>query len=195
MFLWPTGKLNPEFITALPRQFHDYYEPDVGQGGVLQDIVRAVRHNNMTCTGCILASDACDDLVYFYKTLQNRPSVVWEVYKDIQDTFYTCPNGPVIIKPSDRTAQSSRGAYFYWIRSLFNDLPYDRDEHDASHAAYFLFLTRHGFAHFRKGPRGCNTSYGNRVVSELTESDFRDCHDWIQAVVFKTRAEMHYYHF
>ena len=190
MFLWPTGKRNPDFI--LPDTCHDYYVPDVGQGDVLQTIVRAIRHNNMTCTGHIIASDACDDLVYFYKTVQNRPSAVWDVYKYIQDVFYTCPNGPVIIKPTEDTSKSSRGAYFYWIRSVFNALPYDRDEHDSFHAAYFLFLTRHGFAHFRKGPHGCNTSYGNRVVSELTESDFRDFHDWIQPVVFKTRAEMQY---
>lgn len=190
MFLWPYGKRDPYFI--LPKSCHDYYEPNIGQGDFLQSIVRAVRHNNMSCTGRIIASDACDDLVCFYKTLQKKPSVVWDVYKNIQDTFYECPNGPVIKSPTQDTALTSRGAYFYWIRSLFNGLPYDREEFDAIHAAYFLFLTRYGFLHFRKGPNGCNTSYGNRPVSHLTESDFRDVHDWIQPVVFKLRAEMDY---
>lgn len=190
MFQWSYGKRDPYLI--LPKSCHDYYEPNIGQGDILQSIVRAVRHNNMTCTGRIIASDVCDDLIQFYKTLQKKPSDVWDVYKNIQDTFYECPNGPVIKSPTQDTALTSRGAYFYWIRSLFNGLPYDLDEYHVTQAAYFLFLTRFGLVHFRKGPNGCNTSYGNKRTLPLAESDVRDTHDWIQPISFKTRAEMNY---
>lgn len=190
MFQWPYGKRDLHFI--VPKTCHDYIEANIGQGDTLQSIVRAIRHNNMTCTGQIIASDACDDLVLFYKTLQKTPSVVWEVYKDIQDIFYACPNGPVIKNPTADTAMSSRGTFFYWIRYLFNALPYDRDEYDVGHAAFFLFLTRYGHTHFKKGTNGCNVSYGNKSIQPLTESDVRHVHDWIQSVVFKTRAEMNY---
>ena len=190
MFQWPYGKRDPQFI--VPKACHDYIEANIGQGDTLQSIVRAIRHNNMTCTGQIIASDACDDLVLFYKTLQKTPSVVWDVYKNIEDVFYACPDGPVIKNPTADTAMSSRGTFFYWIRYQFNALPYDRDEYDVGHAAFFLFLTRYGHTHFRKGPNGCNVSYGNKSIPPLTESDVRHVHDWIQSIVFKTRAEMNY---
>jgi site-specific DNA-adenine methylase len=188
MFQWSYGKRDPYFI--LPKACHDYIDPNIGQGDIVQSIVRAVRHNNMICTGSIIASDACEDLILFYKTLQHTPSAVWEVYKNIQDVFYACPIGPVIKNPNQDTAMTSRGAFFYWIRGLFNGLPYDREEYDANHAAFFLFLTRYGHTHFTKGPNGCNTSYGNKSIPPLTESDIRDVHDWIQSVIFKTRGEL-----
>ena len=178
IFPWKNGRHDYSLVTEFPKGIRNCIDTHVGRGTTVIALARAVRHQTIQLSGKIVATDPCFDLIHFYKTIQKMPFLVWCIFDEIQEIMEQCTDGPALT-PDLATCRSSRSTYFYWIRNELNRFSVE----DERRSAYFLFIVRNCFREYRRGPHGCNCSFG-RKAKRLHEDDFRTFQDAIRGVEF-----------
>lgn len=116
-----------KIISYMPEQFEDYYEPFLGSGAVMAQLLYQNKHDGVPRFNFAYASDILPFLIDIFNTVKNRPKVIKEHYSNEINDYY--------INPGDKYEQ---------IRNRFNQ---DRNALD------FCILSRtcySGIVRFRK---------------------------------------------
>lgn len=134
---WAGGKrqLIPQIRERMPEKYNDYYEPFVGGGAVIFDLLPANA----------LINDINKALINTYRTICNEP-----------DTFLKEVNR------LDNDMWEDGKKYYYSIREHYND-KLMRSEYDVELAALFVFINKHCFnGLYRVNGKGLfNVPYNN----------------------------------
>lgn len=134
---WAGGKrqLIPQIRERMPEKYNDYYEPFVGGGAVIFELLPANA----------LINDINKALIITYKTICNEP-----------DDFLREVNR------LDNDMWEDGKKYYYSIREHYND-KLMRSEYDVELAALFVFINKHCFnGLYRVNGKGLfNVPYNN----------------------------------
>ena len=116
---WAGGKrqLIPQIRERMPEKYNDYYEPFVGGGAVIFDLLPANA----------LINDINKTLINTYRTICNEPD---DFLKEVNRL--------------DNDMWEDGKKYYYTIREHYND-KLMRSEYDVELAALFVFINKHCF--------------------------------------------------
>lgn len=134
---WAGGKrqLIPQIRERMPEKYNDYYEPFIGGGAVIFDLLPANA----------LINDINKALINTYRTICNEP-----------DAFL------IEVNRLDNDMWEDGKKYYYTIREHYND-KLMRSEYDVELAALFVFINKHCFnGLYRVNGKGLfNVPYNN----------------------------------
>lgn len=134
---WAGGKrqLIPQIRERMPEKYNDYYEPFVGGGAVIFDLLPANA----------LINDINKALINTYRTICNEPDAFLKEVNRLDNDMW-----------------EDGKKYYYSIREHYND-KLMRSEYDVELAALFIFINKHCFnGLYRVNGKGLfNVPYNN----------------------------------
>lgn len=134
---WAGGKrqLIPQIRERMPEKYNDYYEPFVGGGAVIFDLLPANA----------LINDINKALINTYRTICNEPDAFLKEVNRLDNDMW-----------------DDGKKYYYSIREHYND-KLMRSEYDVELAALFVFINKHCFnGLYRVNGKGLfNVPYNN----------------------------------
>lgn len=134
---WAGGKrqLIPQIRERMPEKYNDYYEPFVGGGAVIFDLLPANA----------LINDINKALINTYRTICNEPDAFLKEVNRLDNDMW-----------------EDGKKYYYSIREHYND-KLMRSEYDVELAALFVFINKHCFnGLYRVNGKGLfNVPYNN----------------------------------
>lgn len=134
---WAGGKrqLIPQIRERMPEKYNDYYEPFVGGGAVIFDLLPANA----------LINDINKALINTYTTICNEPDAFLKEVNRLDNDMW-----------------EDGKKYYYSIREYYND-KLMRSEYDVELAALFVFINKHCFnGLYRVNGKGLfNVPYNN----------------------------------
>lgn len=155
---WAGGKrqLIPQIRERMPEKYNDYYEPFVGGGAVIFDLLPANA----------LINDINKALINTYRTICNEP-----------DTFLKEVNR------LDNDMWEDGKKYYYSIREHYND-KLMRSEYDVELATLFVFINKHCFnGLYRVNGKGLfNVPYNNSRRVSIDEEAIMDASEYLKGV-------------
>ena len=155
---WAGGKrqLIPQIRERMPEKYNDYYEPFVGGGAVIFDLLPANA----------LINDINKALINTYRTICNEP-----------DTFLKEVNR------LDNDMWEDGKKYYYTIREHYND-KLMRSEYDEELAALFVFINKHCFnGLYRVNGKGLfNVPYNNSRRVSVDEDVIMATSEYLRGV-------------
>eukprot|EP00960_Hanusia_phi_P077558 768711-Hanusia_phi.AAC.3 len=136
---WSGGKseIIETILKHIPDDIHTYYEPFLGSGTVLLNILQRKSVNR-----CVVA-DINPHIINMYLNIRNNLDRVVKELKELEDEYYKFPT---IIKSRPKTniqsleeARESKSNYFYYCRNKFNKA---EDKEHVRTTALFIFLNK-----------------------------------------------------
>ena len=159
---WAGGKrqLLAQIRERMPREYNRYYEPFIGGGAVVFDLLPENA----------LINDINEALINAY--VQIRENV---------DSFLDNING------IDSAIGDDGKAYYYSMRNLYN-MKLEKMEYDIELAALFVFLNKHCFnGLYRVNSKGLfNVPYNNSKRVSCDEESIRMTSDYLKRVTITT---------
>ena len=158
---WAGGKrqLIPQIRERMPEKYNDYYEPFVGGGAVIFDLLPANA----------LINDINKALINTYRTICNE-----------SDAFLKEVNR------LDNDMWEDGKKYYYSIREHYND-KLMRSEYDVELAALFVFINKHCFnGLYRVNGKGLfNVPYNNSRRVSIDEDVIMATSEYLREVTIK----------
>lgn len=155
---WAGGKrqLLPQIKERMPEKYNGYYEPFVGGGAVVFELLPENA----------LINDSNKALINAYKQIGNAPEVFLKEIKQL-----------------DAKMWEDGRAYYYSLRERYND-KLVRAEYDAELAALFVFINKHCFnGLYRVNGKGLfNVPYNGSRRSSVDESVILEISKYLQGV-------------
>jgi DNA adenine methylase len=195
---WVGGKTQiiDNVLSQFPNEVNNYHEPFLGGGSVLLGFLTYVKEGRIKLNGKIYASDINNNLILFYKNIQQHPKEVISTLKQVVQQYSSLPHlkKDASEKPNVKPMTLEEGlkckeTYYYWIRKLYNS--FQKEEHESCKAAaYFIFLNKTCFRGVhREGPNGFNVSFGNYKNPCIFDEDhILFVSSLLQNVVFNTQS-------
>lgn len=155
---WAGGKrqLIPQIRERMPEQFNNYYEPFVGGGAVIFELLPENAVINDINRALINAYQMiCDHPQEFLQEINRLDAEMWEDGKE----------------------------YYYSLREHYND-KLMRDEFDVELAALFVFINKHCFnGLYRVNGKGLfNVPYNNSRRSSVDEQSIMEISEYLRNV-------------
>lgn len=155
---WAGGKrqLIPQIRERMPEQFNNYYEPFVGGGAVIFELLPENAVINDINRALINAYQMiCDHPQEFLKEINRIDAEMWEDGKE----------------------------YYYSLREHYND-KLMRDEFDVELAALFVFINKHCFnGLYRVNGKGLfNVPYNNSRRNSVDEKSIMEISEFLKDV-------------
>lgn len=155
---WAGGKrqLLPQIRERMPDIFDKYYEPFVGGGAVMFDILP----QNAVINDINIA------LINAYKIIRNEPKEFIKVVKKLDNDMW-----------------EDGKAYFYCLREHYND-KLMKSEMDVEMAALFVFINKHCFnGLYRVNGKGLyNVPYNNSRAASINERTIMSISEYLEKV-------------
>lgn len=155
---WAGGKrqLHTQIKKRIPKEYNNYFEPFVGGGAVLFELLPANA----------LINDSNKALINAYKQIRNDP-----------DAFLNA------VKNLDRNMWEDGREYYYLLRNRYND-KLMKSEYDVELAALFVFINKHCFnGLYRVNKKGFfNVPYNNSRNLSVDETLILEISNYLQGV-------------
>lgn len=155
---WAGGKrqLIPQIRERMPKKYEDYYEPFVGGGAVIFDLLPANA----------LINDINKALINTYRQIRDIPE------KFIAD-----------VNRLDKEMPEDGRAYYYSLRELYND-KLMKSEYDLELASLFVFINKHCFnGLYRVNGKGLfNVPYNNSRRASIDEEAIMETSKYLKDV-------------
>ena len=155
---WAGGKrqLLPQIKERMPERYHDYYEPFVGVGAVVFDVLPANA----------LINDSNKALINTYRQICNAPEGFLKAVKNLDEGMW-----------------EDGKKYYYSLREHYND-KLMKAEYDVELAALFVFINKHCFnGLYRVNGKGLfNVPYNGSRRSSVDESVIWEISKYLQDV-------------
>jgi len=170
---WAGGKsliLN-ELIQHFPQHISTYYEPFLGGGSVLIELLEKQESKDGICINLFVCSDINKPLIQTYQHIKNNHQMLINMLQELVNTFISlreeeCTSKRCVIEiPDEWTIQdaierNSRRWFYYYIRKEYNKIKDSCSSLEVS--IYFIFLNKTCFRGlYREGKNGFNVPYGN----------------------------------
>lgn len=188
---WVGGKAQiiNDINELVPFEINNYYEPFLGGGTVLLDILSLRKNGELKINGSIVVNDLNKGLINFYSHIKSNPYGLYNQISVILDEYSQCPivdkNSDVINRNSSTRddAMKCTENYYYWTRSKYNKA----NNLSVEHAAMFWFLNKTCFRGiYREGPNGYNVPFGHyKKVPSITQNDIINIYQLIKDVTFR----------
>lgn len=194
---WVGGKsyLQKDILPLIPEKFVNYFDPFVGGGSTLFNVLYRVKTGKMVCDGKIRASDINPFLIGFYNHVKYHVDSLINEINILYNEYNACGNGKVYRKPITKTeALSSKQSYYYWVRENFNrNFEYvKRSSVNTSVyiSAMFYFLNQTCFRGlYKEGPEGFSVPFGQYIQTFQVDTEhFREISTLIQDVIFEVKS-------
>ena len=158
---WAGGKrqLIPQIRERMPEKYNDYYEPFVGGGAVIFDLLPANA----------LINDINKALINTYRTICNEPDAFLKEVNRLDNDMW-----------------EDGKKYYYFIRECYND-KLMRSEYDVELAALFVFINKHCFnGLYRVNGKGLfNVPYNNSRRVSIDEDVIMATSEYLRGVTIK----------
>lgn len=158
---WAGGKrqLIPQIRDRMPEKYNDYYEPFVGGGAVIFDLLPVNA----------LINDINKALINTYKTICNEPDAFLKEVNRLDNDMW-----------------EDGKKYYYSIREHYND-KLMRSEYDVELAALFVFINKHCFnGLYRVNGKGLfNVPYNNSRRVSIDEDVIMATSEYLRGVTIK----------
>lgn len=158
---WAGGKrqLIPQIRDRMPEKYNDYYEPFVGGGAVIFDLLPV---NAMI-------NDINKALINTYRTICNEPDAFLKEVNRLDNDMW-----------------EDGKKYYYSIREHYND-KLMRSEYDVELAALFVFINKHCFnGLYRVNGKGLfNVPYNNSRRVSIDEDVIMATSEYLRGVTIK----------
>ena len=158
---WAGGKrqLIPQIRERMPEKYNDYYEPFVGGGAVIFDLLPANA----------LINDINIALINTYRTICNEPDAFLKEVNRLDNDMW-----------------EDGKKYYYSIREHYND-KLMRSEYDVELAALFVFINKHCFnGLYRVNGKGLfNVPYNNSRRVSIDEDVIMATSEYLRGVTIK----------
>lgn len=164
---WVGGKsqIIDNILEHIPANIKNYYEPFLGGGSVLLNVLQIYKLNNIIISGNITASDINKDLIDLYNNIKDNINQFIYELQIIKNEYISIINLNIDYdkikknKLQDTKEESllSKERYYYWVRNEYNNNTLD----NIKKSAMFLFLNKTCF----RGLYRCNHKTGNFNVS------------------------------
>lgn len=155
---WAGGKrqLLPQIKERMPERYNNYFEPFVGGGAVIFELLPANA----------LINDINKALINAYKQICNAPEVFLKVVKELDDEMW-----------------EDGKEYYYSLREHYND-KLMKAEYDVELAALFVFINKHCFnGLYRVNAKGLfNVPYNNSRSASVDEKVIMEISEYLQGV-------------
>lgn len=183
---WVGGKtqLLNNIIDKIPCSMNNYHEIFLGGGSVLLLLLSLEKYKKIEIKNKIYVYDINKRLINVYKHIQkNKDELFKFITKYINE--YDLIKGDIINRKAKTVDESktSKESYYYWVRSIFNNM--DKDSVECS--AIFMFLNKTCFRGiYREGPNGFNVPFGHysKTPSIITREELDKVSDLIKDVEF-----------
>lgn len=121
---WAGGKsrIMPALTKRFPDKIEDYYEPFVGGGSVLLEVIERFGPKNVTI------NDINGELINMYEVIRDQPKKLIQLLETFQREY-------------DSFDEGGREGYFYGARETYNHIRGD-GKRKVLRAALFIFLNR-----------------------------------------------------
>jgi len=151
------SKVCSHIFSTIPKVISNYYEPFLGSGSVLLYVLQQQLNNNITIRNKIVASDFNEDLINFFRVLQQTPL---ELYTIFANRF--------VLPFNNLERNKAKKGFYYEVRSDFN---LSLGDPSVKQAARFLFLNKISYGSlFRVNSKGFyNVPFGYRVKPALPD--------------------------
>lgn len=181
------GQILDKVFDNFPSQINNYFEPFVGGGSVLLELLNRINSGNIEVSGTINVSDKNSVLIHMYLNIKNNYSELFDNIQSILTTYTQCIEKNGNKNPmNEEEANLSKESYYYWIRKNYN-LMSDDEKNTVYGSAVFIFLNKTGFRGlYRIGPNGLNVPFGNyhNLKSIVSKDDLERMSTLIQNVNF-----------
>ena len=158
---WAGGKrqLIPQIRERMPEKYNDYYEPFVGGGAVIFDLLPVNA----------LINDINKALSNTYRTICNEPDAFLKEVNRLDNDMW-----------------EDGKKYYYFIRECYND-KLMRSEYDVELAALFVFINKHCFnGLYRVNGKGLfNVPYNNSRRVSIDEDVIMATSEYLRGVTIK----------
>ena len=158
---WAGGKrqLILQIRERMPEKYNDYYEPFVGGGAVIFDLLPANA----------LINDINKALINTYRTICNEPNAFLKEVNRLDNDMW-----------------EDGKKYYYFIRECYND-KLMRSEYDVELAALFVFINKHCFnGLYRVNGKGLfNVPYNNSRRVSIDEDVIMATSGYLRGVTIK----------
>ena len=158
---WAGGKrqLIPQIRERMPEKYNDYYEPFVGGGAVIFDLLPVNA----------LINDINKALINTYRTICNEPDAFLKEVNRLDNDMW-----------------EDGKKYYYSIREHYND-KLMRSEYDVELAALFVFINKHCFnGLYRVNGKGLfNVPYNNSRRVSIDEDVIMATSEYLRGVTIK----------
>ena len=158
---WAGGKrqLIPQIRERMPEKYNDYYEPFVGGGAVIFDLLPVNA----------LINDVNKALINTYRTICNEPDAFLKEVNRLDNDMW-----------------EDGKKYYYFIRECYND-KLMRSEYDVELAALFVFINKHCFnGLYRVNGKGLfNVPYNNSRRVSIDEDVIMATSEYLRGVTIK----------
>ena len=155
---WAGGKrqLIPQIRERMPEKYNDYYEPFVGGGAVIFDLLPVNA----------LINDINKALINTYRTICNEPDAFLKEVNRLDNDMW-----------------EDGKKYYYFIRECYND-KLMRSEYDVELAALFVFINKHCFnGLYRVNGKGLfNVPYNNSRRVSIDEDVIMATSEYLRGV-------------
>lgn len=165
---WVGGKsqIINDVIDLYPSTMKNYHEIFLGGGSCLFAFLDKVERGEIKVQEKIYAYDINKKLINLYKNIQSNLDDVIDYLDKLINEYNNCKELNVSCKTerkSSRKPNSSKEAYYYWVRDNFNKSQDETKSVDTiSESAMFIFLNKTCFRGvYREGPNGFNVPFGN----------------------------------
>lgn len=163
---WVGGKsqIKDNILSKFPEKINKYYEPFIGGGSILIELLCRVRNNKISVNK-FYASDINPRLINLYKQVQRNPHKISEKLKLLEVDYKVDPEN-----------------FYYKIRDKFNE-DFTTALNDAT---YFIFLNRTYFRGlYRENSEGkFNVLFGHYKNPSFPDEEIMQLSDLIKDVEF-----------
>jgi DNA adenine methylase len=173
---WVGGKsqILDKLIPFFPSEMDNYHEPFLGGGSVLFTLLSLIQHGYIKVHHNIYVYEINRPLIAVYQNIQHHHEELYACLQKYIAEYNDCDPKSTEVNRSPATlkeAKSSRESYYYWIRTMYNQLP-PQEKTSVLGSSLFIFLNKTCFRGlFRMGPNGFNVPYGNYVNPQIIDHE------------------------
>ena len=193
---WVGGKTQmiDKIVSKIPTEMENYHELFLGGGSVLLAMLSRQKQNKITIRDKIYAYDINPYLINLYKHIQSNKDEVYDFIQNYMDVYGSIETNKCIKEERNtdiyEEAIKSKESYYYWLRSLFNNIK-DSEDRAIEVSALFLILNKICFrGMYREGPNGFNIPYGNykKTPTVITKETLYTVSELIKDVEFTNKG-------
>lgn len=188
---WVGGKnqILEEVFLKFPKSIDTYYEPFLGGGSVLIELLRRTKNKEIKVKK-IYAYDLNESLISCYRNIQINPKKLCEDLNKLEKKYNKLQGEEIIRNPKNlKEAYTSKESYYYWIRNRFNSLT-QKQKNTIGGTSIFIFLNKTCFrGMYRTGKNGFNVPFGHyKKIVLPSEEHINKLNSIFQNVIFECKS-------